>query len=719
MNSPFLAQCIATFLLIVSISYAEVPDTTVKKNISDTIIPVEGIVVTATRSKRRISETPASVSIITRSEIKASPAKTIEDLLATQTNVQLRRSAPIGEGVPSDISIRGIPGALAASRTLILVDGIPTNASGTPFLIVNEVPMEAIERVEVVRGPNSSLYGANALGGVINILTREGQGKPKGDVVAETSYPFTAANLYDSHSGSIGKVFDSSIKMAYWNVNGTVSGGTDKTGFLVSTGYRTIGDYLLRDYAFVRKANLTKTMKNKNHDYEEYRLLGKVRLISTDSNSASLHVRFFKSTLGFGKTKAIIPDSQDVETRGQKFLVGPQIKFAVSDKILLKAGAFYRNVIGEFQDEGLDSSGKHVQTVWQSTTNDGQFESQAVIVVGSSNVITSGFELLSNNANFGATKNPVTGEIIAHSVSTEKGIANGAVFIQDEMKLINKRLNVVPSIRLDYHSTFGSALSPKLGINCKILEQLRFRASIGRSFRAPSLAELYMSDLRIDTNYVVRCNPLLKPEYLVGSDAGIETILWKALTFKIDVYYNKMYDLIGQKIINDVTKTYIFLITHRNISRAWSDGIESEINWRPSARFWVSANTSLQNSLDEIYGKKLDYTPDYTFGFRSGLTWTMKSILSSAIVGFRQIGQRSYQDFSNPKQIIPSETEWRVEPNTVVLSSYNTVDLSLKFSRSRYSFVITGQNILNASGEESFGTFIPGRFASMKVGISF
>jgi len=60
-----------------------------------------------------------------------------------------------------------------------LVDGIPTNLSGAPFLIMNEVPLDAIERVEIVRGPFSSLYGANAFGGVINIITREASGKPR------------------------------------------------------------------------------------------------------------------------------------------------------------------------------------------------------------------------------------------------------------------------------------------------------------------------------------------------------------------------------------------------------------------------------------------------------------------------------------------------------------------------------------------------------------
>lgn len=713
MNDPFFARLIALPLILLSVSFPAVPDSLSNKKAADTLAPVEVIVVTATRSKRRISETPASVSVITKSEIKASPAKTIEDLLSTQTNVQLRRPVAIGEGVPSDISIRGIPGALAASRTLILVDGIPTNASGTPFLIVNEVPMEAIERIEIVRGPNSSLYGANALGGVVNIMTQEGYGKPNGSVVAETSYPFTAANMYGPNNRLLTKVLDSSVKMAYWNINGTVNGGTDKTSFLVSTGYRTIGNYLLRDSALAKKYTAEALVRNINHDYEEFRLLGKAKFYTSDNNSLSLHIRFFKSTLGFGVTKLITPDSLDVETKGQKFLIGPQLKISLSDKVLLRAGAFYRNFIGEFQNEGTDSAYKRVQSYWKSQTNDGQIESQIIITPGPSNVITTGFELLSNNADFGATMNPITKEILPLSYPTNKGIINGAGYIQDELKLLDKRLNMVPVIRMDYHSTFGIVFSPKLGINYKVLEQLRFRTSIGQSFRAPSLAELYMPPLEVNPSFMLRSNRLLKPEYLWGADGGFEALLCKSLTLKIDVFYNKMKDMVSQALIRDSAETYV---SHRNISRAWSEGIENELQWRPIPWFWFSANTCFQNSFDETYYQKLDYVPDYTLGLRSGLSWRMKYISTLATVGFRRIGPRSYLDFTVESR--PGD-QLILNPKSVLLDPYHVIDISFKFTFSRYTLLLTGQNLLNAPGQEAGGTLIPGRFASMKLGISF
>ncbi len=714
MNIRLPPFCITVFLLTAAVFSAE-NDSTVLVPSPDTIAPVEVIIVTATRSKKRINETPSSVSVITRKEISNSPAKTIEDLLSTQTNIQPRRSVAIGEGIPSDISIRGIPGALAASRTLILVDGIPTNASGTPFLIVNEIPIEAVERIEIVRGPNSSLYGANALGGVINILTQEGRGKPQGDLVTETSYPFTAARVYQPGKGSFVRAIDTALSLAYWNVNGTIRGGTERTGFLVGAGYRTIGDYLLSDSSMVKKGSISYKVRNVNHDYEEFRLLGKVRYCTSDSNSISLHVRYFNSMLGFGQTKNIVPDSQSVETMGHKFLIGPQIKLALSKTVQLKAGAFYRSVIGEFENEGMDSLGKWVPSYWKSQTNDGQIESQVIISAGPSNTITTGLELLRNNADFGATINTITKEILPKSFSVNKGIYNGAGYVQDEIRLFSKKLNIVPIVRVDYHSTFGVAFSPKIGANIEIIRQLRFRSSIGRSFRAPSLAELFMPDLVINPAYVLKCNPDLEPEYLTGADGGFEAQVRKSLTIKIDGFYNKMDDLISQAVLFDSAGVYV---THRNVSKAWSKGIESELEWRPVRWCWISANSAIQSSLDETYNEKLDYVPDYSLGLRTGISGNIKSVNSVLAFACRRNGPRSYLDFTKAALVLTPQGQ-RLKPLPVPLEPYNTIDISLKLSRSRYSLTLTGQNILNAQWEEAGGTLAPGRFASMKLGISF
>jgi outer membrane cobalamin receptor len=687
---------------------------------ADSIISLDKIVVTATRSKRLISEAPASVSVITKKEIASSPAKTIEDLLITQTGVQATRPVAIGEGIPSSIIIRGIPGSLAASRTLILVDGFPTNASGTPFMIVNEIPMEAIERIEIVRGPYSSLYGANAVGGVINILTKEGYGKANGVITGETSYPFSVVDQYARKKASVSESFHKSGKMAYWNGNGTVSGGNDEAGYLVSGGYRTIGNYLLADSALVRQGDSTYRTRPDNYDYQEVRLFGKGRWYCSDNATLTLHARYFNSDLGFGKTRNVMPESLDVLIPGNKVLVGPQFKWSVSNNVQVQARAFYRRVIGEFFGEGkVFPDGREdtligVPTWWKSTTNDVQFESHAVISLDEGNAITAGVECLDNNAQFGATINRINGAIMPNSFSTTKGIINCAGFLQDELRL--RKFTVIPAIRLDYHSEFGNALSPKLGMHYTINDRLALRASTGRSFRAPSLSELYLPDFAVSGEFLLKANPDLKPEYLWGSDIGFDFRPSRTVSLKCDLYYNRMNDLISQAVIFDSVRASV---THRNITSAWSEGIEGESSWRVAPWLLLIANGTLQDSRDEKYHVTLDYVPHYTAGFAANGFFKIGNAKFEANAGIKQVGKRIYLDFEKATYQ-ETVSGGRINVPIIPLDPYNLINFACRMTLpAKIWFSLTVQNVLNAKAEEAKGSFTTGRFASIKTGLDF
>ncbi|MBN2035880.1 MAG: TonB-dependent receptor, partial [Chitinispirillaceae bacterium] len=682
----------------------------------DTAVTLDKMVVTATRTRRLTSEAPANVSVITKKEIAASPAKTVEDLLVTQSGVQATRTVAIGEGIPSSIIIRGIPGSLAASRTLILVDGIPTNASGTPFTIVNEIPMEAIERIEIVRGPHSSLYGANAVGGVINILTKEGYGTPNGAISAETSYPFTVVDQVAGKKVTASEAISKSGKRSYWNGTGSVNGGNDKAGYLLSGGYRTIGNYLLSDSALRRNGELTYFTKADNYDYKEYRLFGKGRWYLTDNCDLSLHARYFNSNLGFGKTKNIMPDSLDVDTRGSKFLIGPRLKLSLTPEIRIRAGAFYRQVVGEFINEGQDSSHVWVPSIWKSNTKDWQIETQGIVSLVPGHTITAGLDYLDNNADFGATTDRNTGRVLPHSFSTRKGIVNLAAFLQDEVKLFG-RLTIIPAIRIDYHNEFGAAFSPKTGLNYKAADVLAIRASSGKSFRAPSLAELYMPDLTINPKVILIANPDLKPEYVWGSDIGFDLSLRRMVTVKLDAFANDMSNLISQMIHTIDTGTSS--ITHRNVSHAWSRGMEGEISWHRFSWLGITINGTLQQSKDKMYDVPLDYIPQYTGGLKATGSYPLRWLQIDGECGITHVGQRNYSDFANAGTNDTPDGRRLFVP-LVSLDPHSRVDLACKIILTpRLTFSAAVQNLLNAKWEEAAGTFMPQRFATIKVRVVF
>ena len=139
---------------------------------------VDTVIVTATRTPTRVDQALGDVTVIDRGQIEQSAGKTLAELLGQQAGVQFWANG--GQGKPSSVSLRG----LEARHTLLLIDGVRYSSAtlGTPTW--ENIPLESIERIEIVRGPLSGLYGSDAVGGVIQIFTRKGKDGLRGNAVA-------------------------------------------------------------------------------------------------------------------------------------------------------------------------------------------------------------------------------------------------------------------------------------------------------------------------------------------------------------------------------------------------------------------------------------------------------------------------------------------------------------------------------------------------------
>jgi outer membrane cobalamin receptor len=692
---------------------------------------LDRMVVSATRTRRLMSETPASVTVISRQEIETSPAKDINDLIANKTGVQVRRFVGMGEGVPSDIIMRGIPGALAATRTLILVDGIPTNASGTPFLILNEIPVEIIDNIEIVRGPYSSLYGANAFGGVINVVTKKGDGRPGAGGTFETSYPFSvAASWADEHP--IREAARLGAQQALWNGNLTSSGGGEHWHYLVSGGYRTIGNYLLNDSALVKTSDTSYQIPANNYDYSDLRLFSKVGWRPGSRLSVDLHTRYFKSDLGFGYTR-YSPDTVDINIGGEKFIIGPQLQYRLNDRIDLKAGGYIRRVVGSYVNE-MDKR----PVSWESKANDWQIDLQGIVRLLDQHVVTAGMEFLSNRIAFGDIINKLDSSVIEDGKTAR--ITNAGAYLQDEWA-IGSRLRVVPGIRVDYHTVFGYAVSPKLGISAAASDVVHLRASFGRAFRAPNHTELFMPPLPLKDTISIKSNPDLTPEYIWAADAGVDVLPFADLKLQCGVFYNYMRDLIGQGVELAGSRVYT---THQNISRAWSTGIELEAQYRLTRKITVRGSYVFQQSRNESASEnarlfkrqlpdrsginetdiQLDYIPAHKGSIGGAVSHAFGPVLLSLSLDELLVGKRTYLNFAEisvePGRIMFYENKVRINPPLTELPMYVRTDINLRGDIGNHFFLTVGmQNCFDARYEESFGTYAPGRLATLKAGIDF
>jgi iron complex outermembrane receptor protein len=195
---------------------------------------LEKVVVTATRDVQEVRKIPANVTVITREEIERSNAKTTVDVLRDEVGVVVRDL--LGTGKAAQVDIRGF-GETGPLNTLVLVDGRRVNEIDLSGVDWTQIPIDQVERIEILRGSGSVLYGDNAVGGVINIITKKPD-KPfsaKGEVI-RGSY------LYHKESGSVsGKwgPFSAMLNAGYSSTE-----GYRENGFL---RYKDVGGKIIYD----------------------------------------------------------------------------------------------------------------------------------------------------------------------------------------------------------------------------------------------------------------------------------------------------------------------------------------------------------------------------------------------------------------------------------------------------------------------------------------
>jgi outer membrane cobalamin receptor len=672
------------------------------------------IVVSATKQSRSIHDIPVSATIIDKEMIQHSAAKNLTDLLQYEMGVQVKCPVGMGEGVPSDIVMRGIPGALTATRVLILVDGIPTNLSGTPFLLLNEIPLDAVRKVEVIRGPFSSIYGANAFGGVINIITETGDGKPNVKLTGESSLPFTAAHNYGLEGRQTGaKFWKESTNLAYWNASAVAGGGNDRFDILAAGGARTIGNYYLSDSTLAKIGSREFNMSSYNHDYSDARLFLKSGIRFNDKAKLSLHLRYFNSELGFGTTETN-PDA-DVIIKGNKFLAGTFFDYSALDNLHLKIGGFGRVVGGEYFDKADSIGGKLVPTSWDVNSQDVQGEASAIYTPADLLSVIAGADILWSKINFGALKYRSSGEIRLGETEIAKRFHNTGVYAQFDIKL--PFVNVVPALRLDYHTQFGWMFSPKIGISSRLMDHLTLRTSFGDAFRAPSTVELYGN--MFVGKYKIRGNPDLLAENVRSFDFGFETDFLKGITFQSNFFYNDMENLItiniGPETINNV-------VTNANLDDAWSYGVESEIRWNPVEPLNCNFNYTFTESENVRYKVPLDYIPKHKLNASVGYNKKLGSgeLHFSISEGF--VGRRQYADWRSMPNgnwvVVDGKVLLIITPKFEGLDPYFLTDISGSYTfKNNHEIAFNIINLLDAKIEQSGGTLLPGRFASLKYSI--
>ncbi len=642
---------------------------------------LDEVVVTATRSRRSLSGIPASVSVISRSTLEAAPALNTDDLLRSQAGVDVKRVTGMASGIPSRISVRGVPGI---NRTLLLLDGIPLNAAGTGFLGTNEAPLDLAERIEVVRGPFSSLYGSNAFGGVVNVITRDPGVGLDGD--------------FTTTAGAFG----------HREYSGFVSGSGSKASLLFHADTRSTDNYLVRDYRIDRTWDAPtgsfriNRLPVENYDTKEERTFAKASFDPFPDTRVSILGHTFHGRTGYGQT-VFLQDPRENTLENRTRMGALRFEASPSPLLDLTIGGYGRRRNEHIVNESYSHMNPfppfpvYVPSYSDTEYTDWQGELRAVWHPTENHALTLGGEHLRNEGRFDPTRRIDDNTPIAGRNGRIESIRNTAFYLQEEWSAGAFRM--VPGARLDRVDSLGSVVSPKAGLLCRVSDRLRLRTSVGRAFRAPTLSELYMPDISSIPGVVLKSNPGLRPEYLTSADFGAT---WDAASrFKagLDVFHNDMKDLISTRK-EGPTMTYV------NVDRARSQGFDSVVSWIPAPGWRFSANHTYQWAVDRNNGAVLDYMPQNKGSVSLGHTRSLGSFTLDLHAEEFLSGSRFYTDSATRRRV-------RLDP-------YACTGAGLKVRwLDRASLSIRALNLFDREYEETGEVLSPGRQVLVSASAGF
>ncbi|MFL0803892.1 MAG: TonB-dependent receptor [Agarilytica sp.] len=583
----------------------------------------EEVIVTASGISTELGRAPAIATVITADEIKASGINTMRDALEMVPGLHISLSSL--SRLDYVYSIRGIHTGFNP-HVLLLMNGVPVQHSsqgGRPVLF--RLPVTNIEQIEVVRGPGSAIYGADAYSGVINIITKKAtddestaMGMRYGSfntselwlsgsqVAGELAVSYGAT--YQSSDGDSNRKINSDAQTTLDGIFGTSASLAPGS---LSTRYEIFDSYMSTDYqgwnlnlwSWVSKnsgvgAGATQALDSAGRDDNKL-FLGDISYQVGDEGDRWKHK--FRTSYQYYDTQAKF----DLFPAGAVLPIGSDgnISFTDSEGLMV----FTDGVKGQPGGTTKDYIAESV------TLFSGFFDHRWRLAVGAKRQKLNTRE----KKNFGpdvidGTEGVVTG-VLTDVSDTEfvfvKDSARsvGYISLQDVWRL-SSRWELTAGVRYDEYSDFGGTTNPRFALVWESSERVRTKFLYGRAFRAPSFSEQFM-----DNNPILLGNPELGPETI---DTYELAFLWRAGE-KRNVIVS-FFDYQSKELVEYMPELSGSIRKAQNARNQKGQGIELETNWRVSSTLNITSNFSYQDSIDEASGSKIADAPQLHAMFELG-----------------------------------------------------------------------------------------------------
>lgn len=563
---------------------------------------LDTMVVTATRTAMTVKETPSTVEIVDSKKLEQTQAKTLHDALKGALGVNVFNDF---QG-RSNVSIRGSE----SRHVLIMVDGKRLGGeaayNSANAWDVDRIRMEDVERVEIIRGPAGALYGSDAMGGVINVIT-----KTPDKTTADINYEY---GWYEDGKGAgyKGNLYLQGAEGNYsYKINAGLNknrpymdpkGSGDSMNFYgkqqpisLSVDYKfDNGNKLSVDFSKIKEEN-QKTTTSTTVMMPGKAWLDKVQTIYNDNKRTDYAITYQGSD-----------DKQDWMFRAYKSVFDKNYKNQNNTRVTMMG----RPQGWKLQDPKIDTVKRTLSVI----------EGKDTFNLSDKNKLTAGFEYRKDESEGTRLKKPNTSlsGSSARDAFDKADINYMAAYVQDEFRPNDKWL-IIPSVRFDHSDQFSNKLTSNLAATYNAADDVRIKAAIGQGYKTPTVNDLYIfwemyAANRGSKGQFYVGNPDLKPEKSLSYELSVEKDWGDRSTVHLGLFRNEVKDLISTRWTGEYTEqhpdiypgvTGDMIMAYENIPEATLQGVELYGSHRIGKDIYLNAGYTFLDAKDKTAGTRL------------------------------------------------------------------------------------------------------------------
>lgn len=560
------------------------------KNVSGESLQYDlgNVIVSATKTETYQAEIGSSTTVITAEDIEKSGKRTVQEVLRDVPGLTVMQTGALGGGV--SVFMRGAN----SGQTLVMIDGVEVNdpIEVSRSFDFGNLLTDNIERIEIVRGPQSTLYGSDAMAGVINIITKRGKSKPE----IEGSFEGGSHNTFNENLALRGIAAQDKLNYSISASRLDSEGISKAAGGLEEDPYHNLSLSSKVGYKVLDNAELSAVI-----NYTD----AVTGLDNGGNNDVSNYTSWYRDLAGK------VSFDQAISSYWTHIL------------------SFSYHDIRRKDRRDWNADNDNIMSDWYKGNNK-KVEWQHNISPVEWNTTTAGFEYEreTGSSNYSVVPDPWS----SSDHQDRKSVDNFGYYLQDQLKVWD-RLFITPGLRVDDHEMFGTETTYKVSTAYLIPETgTRLKGSWGTGFKAPTLYQLY--SIYGDSN--------LNPEESRSYDFGFEQSFFQdKLFFDLTYFHNNFKNLIDY--VSIATSPYG---EYRNVSRAVTKGFEIGAKIKPRDNLTFSANYTYTDSEDKSTGLELVRRPKNQANFNINWGFLPKANLD---FGMNYLGARRDSDWNSVK----------------------------------------------------------------------